>query len=289
MFGDYKRRFSQRHYLAFVHIEKAAGTTLIHLLRKNLFPGYMDVRPVNRRRNHSFGPKDLAAHLCINPLLTGFGGHSVTPYGDLETVFPNLRFITLLRNPVDRYVSQFRYLVRIQRIPDDFEAFLANPHYEDFQTNKLDPSGDPVGAFQTLKNRMLEVGLVEEFDTFLLRLTRKLGADRFDPHYQVRNAARSRESADRLLDRYEDRIVERNRKDSWLYGKVESELIPDLNAEYGPSLASDLGRFQQENLSARTDIKNYADYVLRKAFYEPASGVLRRLNGLPALGSYDCW
>jgi hypothetical protein len=68
-----KHRLRHRACVVFVHIEKAAGTTFIHTLRRNYFLRYLDVRPFSPASNSIFTARDLELSLRVNPWLMAFG------------------------------------------------------------------------------------------------------------------------------------------------------------------------------------------------------------------------
>ena len=57
----------KREMLAFTHIEKAAGTSLIHLLRVNYFMKYCDVMPLSIKSSGILRADDLRKIMIINP------------------------------------------------------------------------------------------------------------------------------------------------------------------------------------------------------------------------------
>ena len=281
------KKFHLKHnknYYAFVHIEKAAGTSLIHLLRENFFLKYIDVRPLSNPTNHIFSCEDLETYLRINPFLKCFGGHSVKPYSNLEEFFPNIHYFTILRDPVQRYVSQFQYLVKINRIPNNFKSFLNNSYYHNFQSKKLDKLGDPNAAYEILKDKMINVGLVEEMETFLIRLKMALSPLSFRPYRKIINASKQNKEAIFKIETYKNDIFRNNEKDIWLYQKVKSELLPKLNKT---SQIKDLYTSNHFLNNRSSKIKCYMDFLIRKAYYECISGVIRNKNGLSFYGSYN--
>src|SRR5690606_25580868 len=68
-------------------------------------------------------------HYCPS----GIGGHSVRPY--LEFL-PKSKRITFLRNPIERYISQFNHLRETGWV-NAIDEFLNNEFYNDFMTKKI--------------------------------------------------------------------------------------------------------------------------------------------------------
>lgn len=275
--------------LAFVHIEKAAGTTLIHILRRNYCGRYMDIRPMTRTREATFMANDLRLAMRINPLLACIAGHSLTPDSDLESVAPGIRYITLLRDPVDRYISQFRYWNRHLGKNETFAEFLEHQPAWNVQTRKFDNSGDVEGARRRLQEKFFQVGVVEQFDQFLALLRAALEPCSFDVRYQAQNTAGSdNRERDELLGQYGDEIRRVNADDIELYNFVREELIPADCARYGAGLAQDLMVAERANQELRPPrFRPYIDYALRKGYVEPITGLIRRAHGMPARGSYS--
>lgn len=268
---------------AFVHIEKAAGTTLIHVLRRNFFCGYVDVRPLNSSSKGFFLSDDLKKYLYINPFLKCLGGHSVSP-AHLAYDEKKILFFTVLRDPVRRYVSQFRYLVAINRLPNDFEKFLKDSSYHDFQTKKIAGTAD-VEKAKMLLGHMLEVGIVEDFDDFLIRLKHSLSPYLdFDPSFNIKNTNTKISNDQQIISQYKDVICENNAQDQELYRHVRDCLIPERKKHLGPE-------FEQKVKTNNVTSKNYylkpaMDYSLRKFYYAPVSGFIRACSGLSVKGSY---
>jgi hypothetical protein len=74
--GSSVRLNKKNKITAFVHIEKAAGTTLNHILRHNFFLRYIDVRPFFKESKGLFLSKDLEVARRVLPGLSCISGHS---------------------------------------------------------------------------------------------------------------------------------------------------------------------------------------------------------------------
>jgi len=279
--------------VAFVHIEKTAGTTLIHLLRHNFFMRYCDVRPLAKRSRGVFQIEDLRKTLCMNPFLKCIAGHSIMPFNGLHDYYPNLKYITVLRDPVQRYLSQYQYWCRDLGKDMTFEDFLSLKRQNNRQTRKIAGSDDVSVAKEFLiSGSFLLTGLLEEFDAFLVLLKKKLSQTmnlNFDPLYERQRVGTSEEKDLRqeLVAKFGDHILENNRSDLELYDFVASDLFPRSKKDYGVGFVQDLEIFRKTNEMQKPIMwRRYLDYLCRKLYYERVSGCIRYFNGLPAFGSY---
>jgi hypothetical protein len=267
-----------RPFIAFVHIEKAAGTTFIHILRRNFFLRYLDVRPYSPASNSIFTARDLELSLGINPWLRAFGGHAVRPLGDLCEVFTNISFVTILRDPVRRYISQYLYGNAVLKLNLTFEEFLADSRTHDFQTRKIAGEADLQLAKRILKERFLAIGLVEKLDQFLARLASGLQPERFNHAYEARNVGSYLRQEVELYETYEPMIREVNQVDAALYQYIKDLLQADHDASGNSDRIKSMGICDR--------VKHFSDGALRKVYYEPVTGLMRVRNGLTMKGSY---
>ena len=271
--------------LAFVHIEKAAGTSLIHILRRNYFLRHCDVRPLYAESEGVFSRSDLECYKRISPKLECISGHAVKPFGDLAQD-KNINFITLLRDPVKRYISHYQHWIERKHVDISFEEFLRLESVSNFQTKKIVGKSDAEWAKEKLNNFFL-VGTVEHFDEFLIMLRRKLQPASFNPEYEQKNAAREKDISEEIRLRYLGDIERQNEQDIVLYRHAVEHIRERNINSYGSGFSADLKQFQTSqsiSLSGRT--KSYADYLYRKFYIEPATGRVRQRNGLQKCGSY---
>ncbi len=295
--------FGPGSLLAFVHIEKAAGTTLNRVLRRNFFLRHMDVRPLSRDANKLFRAEDLRIVLRVNPWIRSISGHSVTASTDLSSVVPDVRYITLLREPARRYVSHYIYSKDRTQKHRDFEEFLAKNVYSNFQVRALTgpkfakpgrvvTEADLHAARESLLKRFWLVGIVEEFDAFMLQLKQKLEPMAFNPAYRRRNVSAQRPGvnageAQRIHEQYRDAIAENNALDEQLYRYARDTLLPAQKAAYGPRFVDEVAALRAARRPGEAHpVRASVDFVARKTYYDPALGLVRRLNGLPYRGTY---
>ena len=277
----------KRKIFAFVHIEKAAGTTFIHLLRQNFFLKYVDVRPLSEKSNRTFTMQDLKKYLIINPFLKCIGGHAVVPYNNFADELFDVRFVTLLRNPIFRYISHYQYWVEKRGKRISFDEFLTIDWVKNFQIKKIAGVEDLKKAKSIIKDRFFLVGIAEEFDEFLIHLQKKILPHVFCPYYKMVNVGRHNTLKNDILSKYHDQIVEKNKLDIELYNYVKYRIIPDLDAQYGLSYRNDVNLFKKQNNEYTLPmLKLNTDFICRKIYYEPITNGIRYINSMPVKDSY---
>jgi hypothetical protein len=166
-----KRSFADKGIIAFTHIKKCAGTTLEHILRINFFMRYCEVKNLAKNADTSsrgfFQAEDMGQVFLLNPFIKCIAGHTLKPFGSLIDYYPNIRFITLLRDPIKRYVSQF-YSTDNSKDKRTFEQYLDLETIKNKQTKTIAGKAELDVAKQIIHERFLLVGVVEEFDEFLI-------------------------------------------------------------------------------------------------------------------------
>lgn len=278
---------SQRDILAFCHIEKAAGTSLIHVLRQLFGTSYVDVRPVSRGPHSFFDRADFELYDSLVPGIRCIGGHSVVPHSSLLDADPDFRFLTLFREPIGRVVSHYKFWV--QRMGSKFspEEFLGHPAANNFQVRKIAGSNDLEAAKKIIRDRFLMVGTIEEFDEFLVLLNGILGMPINKLLYRSRNIA-SDSQALHLPPGFKEQIESLNDLDCALYAWVRSELVPEYTEQYGERFGDDLAEFKKMlNDSEMLPAKAIPSLIMRRAYLRPLTGVIRLWNGMPYSGSYS--
>ncbi|MFC1758224.1 hypothetical protein ACFL2H_05595, partial [Planctomycetota bacterium] len=78
--------------LAFIHIPKAAGTTLANILRRNFGRRHFDTRLFSDRP--VFTAADYRRIRWLYPNLASIAGHGITGTSDLASAVPQVRYFT---------------------------------------------------------------------------------------------------------------------------------------------------------------------------------------------------
>ncbi len=258
--------------LAFVHIEKCGGTTLNRMLRRLYCRDHFDIIP----RDHDAmlaAPQDLQHLLRMRPNARSLAGHSVRLQCGFEQVVPHIQYVTLLREPVKRYISDFRHFVDILDFPADIEAWLAREDRHNFQTRAIAGCDDPELAMELLEQRFRLVGTVEQYDHFLHQLAGLLGCHPAKLQCQAVNRAADRNRVKPLpdLSRYEEQIRWNNRHDQQLY-----QFACELQHRRGSAAAEASATLPPPNVAARCagTARQWVHLFYRNLIYKPSVGHL---------------
>jgi len=222
-----------RRILAFVHIQKSAGTTLKFILKNSLGVRHSDVNPLDPPYDRPFGPADLAFARSTNPWLCSISSHEIIQptlhLGDAVQPF------TLLRQPVARCISHYQDKVVRGRRSLSFDEYLDDPANHNFQVRKIAGAEDLERARTLLREHYLFVGLAERFAESA-RLLARLCPWPLDLRCRPANVAADRRISERLWsdDAAIDRLREINRLDQQLWDYVATELLPAFAGRTGP-------------------------------------------------------
>jgi hypothetical protein len=275
--------------LAFVHIEKCGGTTLLHSLRRAFGVDHFDVMPRDKS-SMLFGPDDMRALLALRSGARSIAGHTVRPRSNLESVVPDVRYYTLLRDPVARYVSDFRHFVDLLGFPDDFELWLGREDRRDFQTRAIAGTDDVEEAKRVLKERLALVGVVEEYADFLGKLRALAEPHHLSADYEVRNRASQRKSRRKPLEleRFRERILEQNRLDLELYEYARSVVIPGQSLRFRGRLAEGAPEAPGASARVRERLRAWTNRAYRNLIYKPYMGYAPfKTHALPPYRGFD--
>lgn len=208
------------------------------------------------------------------------------PQGDLIKGSSPIVFITQLREPIARAMSQYRFWVNRRIDVSGPEAFLKHPVSKNFQVKKIAGCEDLDLAMENITKYFMLAGIVEDFDSFLVLLAQQLELPLEKFVYRKKNVNNDRGHVSVPQD-FADRLHERNQLDLKLYNWVKSVLLREYVERYSGDFASDLQAFKSIQRSAvHARIKPLVDSVYRNAYIKPISGLIRVTNGLPYVGSY---
>jgi hypothetical protein len=263
--------------LVFVHINKTAGTTLRYILRSSFGARHCDVEPWHGAwSDPPFSSEDLRRVRRLYPRLASIAGHRVTGYADLDEPGVELRYVTILREPVALCASRFQYQLDYRRKTDlVFEEWIQRDWVWNAQTKRIAGTSSADDAVATIERKGIFVGLTERFDESMV-LLKALRAPELDISYEPVNVAKSSRVARDLLEDDVTRglIEEANRADIELYGRVVGELYPSWQREFGDGLDEAVARARAERHGFnRTNLARYG--LKQRAVHDPVVRLYR--------------
>lgn len=249
---------------AFCHIEKTGGTTIIQLLRARLGFSHVDLIPF-ANRSQIAAPGDVRYARLTNPFVKSVAGHSIRPYGQ-QWASSNLRFSALLRNPSERYVSDFFHFTRHMSFPNDFELWMSWVDRQNFQTSSIAGDGLIDLAIEDYKSGELLLGTLPNINNFASQLLLNCGISNSNNSVDLgvtNKGSQGKSSAQDYLERYEAEIRSKNESDWYLYSAVsdiEREKVNNLGV-------SEIGN---DSESSQRDC-TIPNKLWRNLIYKPAS------------------
>ena len=248
----------------FVHIPKAAGTTMHSLLQRVYRASTIrDLDTADLRRSIMEFNKLPAAEKDKIDLLKGH-----LPFGMHEGFTRKCTYITMLRNPVDRIISHYRYASEntshylnhyitekkmdlMAYVGSGISAEMDNAMVRILSNNIYDlPYGGCTSEMlESAKNNLVEyfsvIGLAEKFDESVLLMRQKLNWPSY-PIYYNKKVSRSKMPSLVLEDKVIDYIRATNSLDCELYefGKKIFDAEVAVNKEL---LTSERKKFRRMN------------------------------------------
>lgn len=191
--------------VVFVHVPKCAGTSVENALRGLYRFSRVVIHPEISFTAASLGAaNEMSRHDLLNRasrfrqmllpyhLATGvkcITGHAPLAQGVIDSYRSSHRFVTVLRDPVERFISHYSFSYKSRhhgRIDEPLQAFLDTPRAQATGVLFLEYFSETVPgeryefatAIQKAKEnleKMAVVGFVEELDRFALDVSRCLG------------------------------------------------------------------------------------------------------------------
>ena len=266
--------------LAFIHINKTGGRTARYILRSSFGLSHCEVQPWHARwAGRPFSTYDLQRLRRFYPNLKSIAGHRVTGYADLQEEGRELKYFTLIRDPLKSCASRFQYQVNVSKKHKNlvFEEWIQQEWVRNYQTKWIAAVDDAAEAIRIIHDKNIFVGLTERYDESML-LLKALVANDLNISYRRVNVARDNTIKERLLSTESTRqmLVEAQQVDLELYDYVSQELFPSYQREYGPLLEADIADYQQ----TRENNFNYWKLTLSRLkqymFYKPLLYLYRR-------------
>jgi hypothetical protein len=244
----------------FLHVPKTAGTTLRAIIERQ----YLDreIYKVYDGSPEHHSTKDLKAlDEEEKEKLIAYCGH--VAFGVHESIGGNLKYYTLLRDPVERVISFYHHTMTLSPRWRDRRVSLLKfiqeaKHIEidNLQTRLLSGIPKPFGrcqdgmvwtAIDNIERHFDVVGLSEWFDESLVLMQSALGWEK--PFYVKENIGRGRPAAAYYSHLELEAIRDHNRLDSFLYSYVKRRLKQRIKRG-GEPFRRELAAFRKANAAA---------------------------------------
>lgn len=139
----------------FAHLEKCGGTS-VHQYLKTRINNYLVLRP-NPDHGDLFNKYQLNFFRKNFKKIDGFGGHRIRlyeNYDDVDTYF------TILRNPIDRYLSHLRHQIERNILinPNDF---LDDSYFDNFLCKRISGVSNADACIEIIHNKNVYVNILE--------------------------------------------------------------------------------------------------------------------------------
>lgn len=243
--------------IIFFHIEKAAGTTFNYILRNNyanfiVIPpkGYWTNDPIN-----SFDINTFKKYKLILPKIKGFGGHTLRPFIKYdEYKNGNIKYVTFLRNPVDRYISHYLFQKYEMKIDWNIEEFINEEKFSNFMTKKIAGCSDFELARNLINKKKIFIGILEKFDESLILFKKILNLQKFNICYEkqriLHNAKLEKEKKMIYTNKSLIELINsKNTEDTKLYNYAINKLFKKYISNFGgpKKLKDELIEFKSKN------------------------------------------
>jgi Sulfotransferase family len=258
----------------YVHIEKCGGTTHIDFLRRNFGLRHVDVIPLDRQAEIAT-KADVEKALARYPQAFSLAGHSLRPYGDFGIFRERMKFYTLLRNPIQRYASDYLNDCRSRGFLGTLSDWTRFESQHNLQVRSLSKRGSVTEAKEVLERDMAFFDVVENYEQFLAKLRYAMAPLRISPKYVIKNAAdrklgsRAGRTEHILSDQELERVSLVNKNDLELYEWATGFLQKQGRVPHAGSLA-----FMEQNLDFLVQASNLLkNKLVRNLVYKPDCGL----------------
>ena len=111
--------------LVFIHLNKTGGSTVNHILRSSYGTGHCSVQPWHSEwKGPPFSNADLQRLRKLYPNLKSISGHRVVGYENLEVNGEELKYFTVMRDPLKASASSFQHKKQVSGKSDSFEEWM---------------------------------------------------------------------------------------------------------------------------------------------------------------------
>lgn len=275
--------------IAFSQVTRCGGVTANALLQSYFGLKHFDIFGEISNNLMTYDEKDLLFDMKIHPFACSFAGH-FSSHLNIDNISKinnkKVLFYTMLRNPIDRVFSKYRFQVNRYNLPNDFNAWFKKYHIPNGMINHFVGSDNLELAKEILTHKYTAVGILEKFDESLLIFKKKLSLEGMNLKYKIKNDTIKLKSDEqkKIEDKYREMVISSNVNDLKLYEYVLNTIwkaqVKDYNSD---KLKSDLIKeFSSKNYRFNKRISSVVKIRLNKTyhhfFYKPISKLRYKLK-----------
>ena len=243
--------------IIFLHIPKTGGTSLQNILLRKYSKDQTVTNAHTKLEELSSWTESKKNNIRYMQGHFSFGAHKLLPQ--------KCEYLTMLRDPIDRVISHYYFLLRNESHPlhrvllenkmslEDYVTSGVSAEVKDDQVRLI--SGIPRDSSMSVSEILnqaktnidesfLVTGIMEKFDEALILLKKRLGLHNI--FYGIRNQTLDRPSVEQTPAATLELINEHNQLDIALYEYAKRKFINEFEAE-GDKLASEVRRFRMFN------------------------------------------
>ena len=275
--------------IAFSQVTRCGGVTINALLQRFFGLKHFDLVGEFQNNQMTYNKDDLLFDMKIHPFAVSFAGHFSSHLNINDISILNNKkivFYTMLRNPIDRIFSKYRFQVNRYNLSNDFMSWYKKYHIPNGIVNHFVGSDNLDLAKEILTKKYTAVGILEKFDESLLIFKEKLLLQGMNLNYKVKNDTVKFKSdeQDKIENKYRDIVISNNIKDLELYEFVLNSIWKKQVKNYGKEkLKLDLMKeFNLDSISSAEVISSNLKLGLNKTyhhfFYKPISKLRYKLK-----------
>ena len=258
--------------ICLTHIPKTGGTTFRYVLINNYSWRHIDF-PESKKIIVKL--TDFPFDSLVIKQIKSLSGHWLRYSDRMKYLFPNLKFIVFLRDPLSRIISLFFHIKRYENPNLKFREWVVENYADsvlsNHQTRFIAGDCNFDRAISILNNAYFFVGTTELFDKSLLILRKMLG-NNLEVRYEKKRVSK-RDKIGILNDRKNVEVLEKlheiNKLDFQLHDYVKHSLFSKYQEKFGEVTENDIDEFRKMNVGFRFNRINVQLFKIAKyIFYE---------------------
>lgn len=249
----------------FSHLHKAAGTSIVHLLRRSYGFRHLDVSPA---RGHIYTADDLQFDLSHFAGPLSIAGHGLRPHVDYGKTEAEMHWYTVIRDPLDRCISHYQHQVQKMGKSTSFIDWISRNLHRNWMVYFYGGSGSLQSAIDSISGKKMRV--IDMKDGFREGIE-SIFPDPLQWKDHVANPAKNNLIRDEIMNdpSMMEELLAANELDLQLYSfmkSIEKEALPE----------------QKTSGACAGSLNTALSFFYRNALYRP----LKKASGFTSRGSH---